>query len=126
MKEKIKCIKCGKDKDVSEFVQAYLRRRWPHRVCKECYYPPLRKDKPPSKKQDRVCIICGTAFKIDLNVVRHGHGNLCSPKCRVIFVGNKLRKEGTIHKDKFGYVWILKKDHPKAYLGAGYVKRAIL
>lgn len=122
----LKCIKCGLIKPMSEFVQAYLRRRWPHKICKECCYSPLRKGKSPSKKQIKVCKICGNEFSVDLNVVKHGHGQLCSVKCRRIYVGKILAKDGTIHKDRSGYVWILKKDHPRACMGRGYVKRALL
>lgn len=120
------CTKCKQIKPISDFVQTYLRRRWPHKVCKACYYPPLRKGRPPSKKQNRVCLICGKNFKVDLCIVKIGKGNFCSPSCRVIFVGKFSQKDGSIYKDKLGYVWILMRDHPKAYLGCGYVKRAIL
>jgi hypothetical protein len=63
--------------------------------------------------------------------LRRGAGHFCSMACRgrhhalVRSGANSPTWKGGERKDSFGYVWILRKEHPRA-VGTGYVKRATL
>lgn len=119
----LKCVRCKQEKPVSEFVQCYLRRKWPTEICKQCNYP--SKKIKPSSRVERICAICEKKFEVFPCVLKNGGGLTCSRKCADLYRKGKIRKQNSIYQDLNGYVYI-RREHPKVSVAGKYVKRAIL